>query len=113
MSRIQRNPKLIKLRIVESALHIIYTLRDEFETQLCVPEEVVEEGVRGFVTVIERRMWRSGVVIDRVALPLGDIVMGDGGVVLAIRHVASSVGDLSHGFDADDSLDGEIGLVWS
>ena len=56
-------------------------------------------------------MRRVGAGVGAESLPLRDVVVRDVGVVCSVRCVAGSVCDLSHGFNADDALDGEIGLV--
>ena len=44
-------------------------------------------------------------------LPLGYIIVCDIGVIGGISGVTGEVGDHGHGFDADNTLEGEIGLI--
>lgn len=66
-------------------------------------------GVVGAIS--KRRMRRVGIVRDTQDLPSVDVVMGNGSVVGSIIRVISLVADDSHGFDTDDTLQGQVGLV--
>lgn len=48
---------------------------------------------------------------DTQNLPSVDVVMGNGSVVGSIIRVISLVADDSHGFDTDDALQCQVGLV--
>jgi hypothetical protein len=56
-------------------------------------------------------MRRAGVKSEAQGLPFVDVVVGDGRVVCSRGGVAGAVGDGSHGFDAEDAFEGEVGLV--
>lgn len=54
--------------------------------------------------------WVRGAV-DAVLRPELVVVCGDGGVLLGVGVVLGQGGDLGHGLQGDDALDGQVGLV--
>lgn len=48
---------------------------------------------------------------DAEGLPLRDVVVSNVRIIRRIGGVASQAGDVGHGFDADDTLEGEIRLI--
>lgn len=56
-------------------------------------------------------MRRVGIVCDAQNLPSVNVIMSNGSVVGSISRVISLVANDSHGFDTDDALQGQVGLV--
>ena len=56
-------------------------------------------------------MWRRGVHIDGICLPLVDVIVRDIGVVPTVGGVTRLVGDYSHCFDTYYTFEGEVRLV--
>ena len=111
MPRIQRDAVLLNDGRVEGALDVVHVLRDQSEIEFFVAVEIVEVAVRVVHAVGERCVGWVGILRDAEGLPLGDVVVRDGGVVGCVGGVAGEVGDDSHGFDADDAFEGEVSLV--
>ena len=111
MPGVQRDAVFFDDGRVEGALDVVHVLRDQAEVELFVAVEVVQVAVGVVHAVGERGVGRVGVLRDAEGLPLGDVVVGDGGVVVCVGGVAGEVGDDGHGFDADDAFEGEVGLV--
>ena len=59
----------------------------------------------------QRRMRRAGILRNAQNLPSIDIVMSDGSVVGCIVRVVGRVANDGHGFDSDDTFQGQVGLV--
>jgi hypothetical protein len=102
---------LVKHRRVPSVLDIVNALRHQSQSQLSVHEQVVQQTPRGILAVAESRMRRASVESETQCLPFGNVVVGDGRVVCPRCGVAGAVGDGSHGLDAEDAFEGEVGLV--
>ncbi len=111
MARVERDAVLVADGGVKGRLHVVDGLRDEVEAELAVRVQVVQEAEGVVGAVVEGRVWRVGVVRDAEVLPLGDVAVGDGGVVGAVGGVAGEVGDDGHGFDANHAFEGQVGLV--
>jgi len=62
-------------------------------------------------TIIERGMWRSGVMGDAQGLPLRNVVVRNIRIIGRIGGVAGKAGNVGHSSDANDTLEGEIRLV--
>lgn len=50
-------------------------------------------------------------MVDTQSLPLGNVVMGDAGIVGGIGGVAGLVGNDSHGLNGNHTLQSQVGLV--
>ena len=111
MPRIQHDPKLLVDGRIEVALHLIHALRHKTQSQLQIPIQIIQIPIRVVHPVCQGRVRWISLVRDPEILPFGDIVLSNSRVVGGIRVVARDVGDLRHGADADDALEGEVGLV--
>lgn len=72
------------------------------------------EGVQGrptSVPVISKLSMRA-IARYPILLPLLDVRFGNVAVVLCVTRSVHEVGDFTEGFDADNALQGEIGLKW-
>lgn len=56
-------------------------------------------------------MRRVGVLGNGQVLPLGNVVVGDAGIIGGIVAVAGQVGNDRHGLDPDHALQGQVGLI--
>ena len=111
MPRIQRHAVLLNNSRVKRALDIVHVLRDQSEIEFFVAVQIVQVAVRVVHAVGERCVRWVGVLRDAEGLPLGDVVVRDGRVVVCVGGVAGEVGDDGHGFDAYNAFEGEVGLV--
>jgi len=105
------NAILVELRGVEIALDFVNLLLDQLEAQLSIAVKIVEQIVRVFLVVFGLGMLRAGVVVDSELIPLLDIIVCNVGVVDPVCCVSCAVGNLGHGFDADNTLECEVGVV--
>jgi len=96
---------------VEGALHVVHALRDEVQGEFFVAVQVVEQTVGIVETVAESCVWWVGICGDAVDLPLVNVAVRDVGVIFPGCGVAGEVRNDGHCFDADDSLQGKVGLV--
>ncbi len=114
VASVQRHTILLKDFWVELRFHGIDRLRNKIETKLAITKEVVQKAVGVVHPVSQRGVWLRKVracLRDGVLHPEAGVVVSNLREVLAIVDVTGAVGDLRHSFDADDTLDGEIGLI--
>ena len=62
-------------------------------------------------TVVERGVGRIGIMRNTECLPLCNVIVCYIGVVRCIGGITSKICDGGHGSNADDTLEGQIGLV--
>lgn len=96
---------------VEVALDGVDVVIDKVEAQESVCVEVVEHAVGGWVVVVQHGVWWGAGVVEAKADPLWQVVFCYTRVVGLSGCIADQVAHLAHGFQCDDTLDGEVGLV--
>ena len=107
----QRHAVLVEDSGIEIALDLVDFLLHELQAELSVAVEIVKKIPARSDVVLCSSMRRRGGVVDAQFIPFVDIFVRDCCEIGAVFGVSGTVRNLCHGFNTNNALQGEIGVI--
>ena len=96
---------------VKRTLHVIHRLRDQVQSKFPISVEVVQKTVRRIVSIRQSGVRGLCIVDNAQGLPSLNVILSNRSAILTVIGIVGDGANGRHGFDTDNTLQSEIGLV--